>query len=66
MSESKFSSRKFMLAIYFSAMDSLLTGVIIVMDSSSALGAFGAFIGAQATILALYGAANVTEAKRNE
>jgi hypothetical protein len=62
--DDKFRSRKFMVAVYFSLMDSLLTGVIIILDQSSALGAFGAFIGAQATILALYGGANVLEKRQ--
>lgn len=61
--DDKFLSRKFLFALFFSVMDTLLIGVIVISDPSSALGAFGAYIGAQATILTLYGGANVMEKK---
>lgn len=52
---SKYKSRKFGLAVFFSLTDcfALFNGVD--------LGLFGAYIGAQATILGLYGIANVKE-----
>ena len=56
--DDKYRSRKFGLAVFFTITDT------IALFSDVDVGLFGAYIGAQATILGLYGMANVAE-KRN-
>jgi len=57
--DDKFRSRKFGLAIFFAVSDT----VALFMNVDT--GQFGAYIGAQAVILGLYGAANVMEKKND-
>ena len=57
--DDKYRSRKFALAVFFSIADT------VAVFKGIDVGLFGAFIGAQATILGLYGAANVIQAKNN-
>ena len=56
--DDKFRSRKFGLAVYFAITD------MVAMFTDVDTGLFGAYIGAQAVILGLYGAANVIEKKQ--
>ena len=58
MKDDKYRSRKFGLAVFFSIVDT------IALFASVDVGLFGAFIGAQAVILGLYGTANVMEKKQ--
>jgi len=53
--ESKFRSRKFLIATYFSFIDTI--ALFVQVD----IALFGVFIGAQATILGMYSMANVKE-----
>jgi hypothetical protein len=63
--DDKFRSRKWRLAVFFSAADALLTLGVCLADHTLVGTALSFFAGAQAIILGLYGAANVME-KKNE
>ena len=53
--DDKFRSRKFLLALFFAITDT------VALFAQVDIGLFGAYIGGQATILGLYGMANVKE-----
>lgn len=56
--DDKFRSRKFLLALFFAITDT------VALFAQVNTGLFGVYIGAQATILGMYGMANVKEKKQ--